>query len=301
MKFCILLFAALFSINSSLHAQINLTAHVAGRSHDLSHAQLPAHARAHALRTALAWDTLQRGLELAEFTVEAGRLGADVRIIALRIQPRHFDFELVHQTRTNRMTGAWTVDAANDDVAFAFNAGQFKETGPWGWLVMHHEERRDPGYGPLSAGIAFDTSGAIRWIPFDALEKARADRSVRFAFQSYPTLLFGGLVPKLPASADLLDRDHRDTRLILADDAEGRMLVVLTRYDGLGTLTGRVPIGLTVPESIVLIAAMGARHAVMLDGGVSAQLLVRDHAGSVRAWKGLRAVPLALVAKPRVH
>jgi hypothetical protein len=296
----LLLFAALFSINSSLHAQVNLTAHLAGRSYELSRDQLPRRADAHPLASALSWNAVQRGLELTEFTVEAGKLGADVRIIAMRVEPRLFDFSLVHETKANRMTGAWTVDVAPDDAAFAFNAGQFKETGPWGWLVLNGEERRNPGVGPLSVGIAFDSAGAMRWVSFGDLAKARADRAVRFAFQSYPTLLFDDVVPVLPARSELLDRTHRDARLILAQDRAGRMLLVLTRYDGLGAVSGRVPIGLTVPESIVLIAAMGARHAVMLDGGVSAQLLVRDARGSARTWKGLRAVPLALVGRARI-
>ena len=299
MKFLLLFIAVQFNA-SSLHAQINLTATTGGRAFVLSRPELPRRVEAHPLATALQWDTLQRGLELTQFTVEAGRHGADVRIIAMRVDPRQFEFALVQQTKANGMTGTWTVDAAHDDVAFAFNAGQFKETGPWGWLVLGGEERRAPGFGPLSAGIAFDSAGGIRWLPFRELSRTPG-RSFRFAFQSYPTLLFDGAVPHLPARAELLNREHRDARLILAQDADGRLLVALTRYDGLGAVTGRVPIGLTVPESIVLAAAMGARHAVMLDGGVSAQLLVRDAAGRAQTWKGMRSVPLALTGRPRVQ
>ena len=299
MKFLLLFIAVQFNV-SSLHAQINLTATTGGRTFVLSRPELPRRFEAHALATGLQWDTLQRGLELTQFTAEAGRRGADVRIIAMRVDPRHFEFALVQQTKANGMTGTWTVDAANDDVAFAFNAGQFKETGPWGWLVLSGKERRAPGFGPLSAGIAFDSAGGIRWLPFRELARATG-QSFRFAFQSYPTLLFDGAVPDLPVRAELLDREHRDARLILAQDDAGRLLVALTRYDGLGAVTGRVPIGLTVPESIVLAAAMGARHAVMLDGGVSAQLLVRDASGRAQTWKGMRSVPLALIGRPRVH
>ena len=38
---------------------------------------------------------------------------------------------------------------------------------------------------------------------------------------------------------------------------------------------------------------------VMLDGGISAQLLVRGADGGVRRWPGVRRVPLALVAVER--
>jgi hypothetical protein len=48
-----------------------------------------------------------------------------------------------------------------------------------------------------------------------------------------------------------------------------------------------------------VMGALGARRAVLLDGGLSAQLLVRDAAGDVRRWPGLRQVPLGLVAVAR--
>lgn len=76
---------------------------------------------------------------------------------------------------------------------------------------------------------------------------------------------------------------------------DGRMLVALTRFDALGG----VPLGLTVPETAALMGALGARRAVALDGGISAQLLVREAGGERRAWAGLRQVPLGLVATGR--
>jgi len=50
------------------------------------------------------------------------------------------------------------------------------------------------------------------------------------------------------------------------------------------------------------MGAFGARDAVMLDGGISAQLLLRDQARkATHRWTGLRKVPLALIARPRVQ
>ncbi len=69
--------------------------------------------------------------------------------------------------------------------------------------------------------------------------------------------------------------------------------------DAVGGVLGRVPLGLTVPEMAALMGALGARRAVLLDGGLSAQLLVRDGAGTAQAWPGTRKVPLGLVALPR--
>jgi hypothetical protein len=43
--------------------------------------------------------------------------------------------------------------------------------------------------------------------------------------------------------------------------------------------------------------AFGARDAVMLDGGISAQLMVRDAHGEAHRWPGIRAVPLAVIGR----
>jgi hypothetical protein len=46
-----------------------------------------------------------------------------------------------------------------------------------------------------------------------------------------------------------------------------------------------------------VMGSLGARQAMLLDGGISAQLAISDSAGQARVWKGLRKVPLALVAR----
>lgn len=48
-----------------------------------------------------------------------------------------------------------------------------------------------------------------------------------------------------------------------------------------------------------ITGALGCRQAVALDGGISAQLALRDASGAWRTWRGWRRVPLALVAFPR--
>ncbi len=299
MKTSLALILAL-TLAAPLEAQVTLRVNLPGSTIDLSAPAVPREASAHALANKLPWENLRPGLEMTTLTADAGRLGLNVRIIVARIDPALFTFKLQHATKANRMSGAWTVDVAPDDAVLALNAGQFKETGPWGWLVLDGVERRDPGFGPLSAGIAFDSVGGVHWLPFAQLSAGKTSAGIRDAFQSYPVLLFDGRVPAL-ATGDELDQTHRDARLVLAQDTAGRLMIVLTRFDGLRGAAARVPIGLTVPESIVLLQALGARHAVMLDGGISAQLLLRDRNGSVRTWKGLRAVPLALVAFPRTR
>jgi hypothetical protein len=47
-----------------------------------------------------------------------------------------------------------------------------------------------------------------------------------------------------------------------------------------------------------ILGALGCRRAVLLDGGLSGQLVLRPPRGPLVRYPGLRAVPLALVAWP---
>jgi exopolysaccharide biosynthesis protein len=147
-----------------------------------------------------------------------------------------------------------------------------------------------------------DARGGVRWIAGDSLAAPPGD--VVTAFQSYPTLLAGdGVVPPaLRAPGRGVDLTHRDARLAIGETRDGRLLVVMTRFDALGEAAGAVPIGPTTPEMVAVMGALGARDAVMLDGGISAQMVMRDPATGKRLrWPGWRKVPLALVVRPRAR
>ena len=74
----------------------------------------------------------------------------------------------------------------------------------------------------------------------------------------------------------------------------------MTRFDALGEVAGSVPFGPTTPEMAAVMGALGACEAVMLDGGISAQMVLRDPSSGKRwRWPGLRKVPLALIVWPR--
>lgn len=246
------------------------------------------------------WITLRRGLEKAELELRAGAAGLPVRAIVVRIDPRHFRFALVAEPPGTR-SRLWSVDDAPEEAALAVNAGQFRESGPWGWVVRDGREVRPPEQAPLAVGIAFDTTGGLRWIVPGGESAARSSRGeLSAAFQSFPYLLLDDRTPALVRTGSRdFDIEHRDARVILGQSHDGSILIVLTRFDGLGAAAGRVPIGLTVPESASLAKALGMRNAVMLDGGISGQLLLRDGVGRTTAWRGLRRVPLGLIAVPK--
>lgn len=232
----------------------------------------------------------------AEWAVRLGPRRVRSTLIVAEVDPTRTALAL-DIARDGDAMGPWTIDSAPADSHIALNAGQFSDEGPWGWVVHRGREWQPPGTGPLSAAVLVDSAGRVGIIGSRQIAAARARGGWIEALQSYPVLLEGGGVPPALCAAGAIDRTHRDIRLALGVRSNGRVLVVLSRYAGAGTAGARLPIGPTTLEMAEIMRRVGAVQAVMLDGGLSAQLLVRDAAGPHR-WAGLRAVPLALVGRP---
>ena len=243
------------------------------------------------------WRTASPGVEWSELDVSGPGEAYRVRVVAVRLDPRRLDFRLVLPPSQGGFAGRWSVDEAPDDAVLAVNAGQFT-AGPWGWLVRGGVEEAKPGVGPLAPGIVVDESGAMRLVAPDSFAAART--GARLAFQSYPTLLEGdGEVPLALRDAGRgVDLEHRDARLAIGELRDGRILIAITRFQALGGALELLPFGLTTPEMSAIMGALGCRRAVLLDGGISSQLRLRDGA-TTRSWPGMRKVALGLVAVER--
>jgi hypothetical protein len=253
------------------------------------------------LRDAVEWRRAGDGLSWGELRLAGSGEAWRVRLVVARVDPRRWRLRHHPTRRDDGRAGPWSIDRAPDDAALALNAGMFGAGGPWGWVVMGGRELRPPGTGPLSMAVVVDTAGAVALVPAEGIAAARERGDVAEAFQSYPAVLAGdGEVPlQLRAPGRGVDLEHRDARIAVGLTREGELLVVLTRFDALDGALDFVPFGLTVPEMGAVMGALGARRAVLLDGGISSQLALRDAAGARRAWPGLREVALGLVAVGR--
>ena len=242
----------------------------------------------------IAWKTGAAGIEWHEIVL-AGRGEAwRTRVIVARIDPTRVRLRL--DTAFTAGAPRWTIDRARRRDVFAVNAGQFLQTMPWGQVILGGSEWLGAGRGPLASTVAMDTSGRVTILH----GRGVAADGVAWAFQSYPTLLRDGEVPfELQAADRGVDVEHRDARVAVGVLHDGRLIVALTRFDAFGATLGFVPFGLTVPEMAAVMGAAGARDAVMLDGGISGQLLLRDSNGGAHRWHGSRRVPLALVGTSR--
>lgn len=241
------------------------------------------------------WLPVRPGVWYRETRMAATGPLAVVSAVAVRIDPRSASFSL--DSPAGNPT--WTIDDIGDAGVVAFNAGQFRAGGSWGWVVRDGVELQPPGVGSVVMSFIVDSAGVPSLIEQSELAATRGH--VRLAFQSYPALLVGdGALPwELEAPGRGVDLDHRDSRLALGLRDDGSIIVVLTRFAGLGSdVGGTLPYGPTVPEMAAYMRSLGCRRAVLLDGGVSGQLALRSRDGTLRRWANWRAVPLGLVVTP---
>ncbi len=240
-------------------------------------------------------------VEWSFWSVSVGSPLLRVRMVVARFDPHTVRLALELKPDGDAMV-SWSLSDAPSDALIALNAGQFTDAGPWGWVVHRGREWQAPGRGVLAGALVIDSAGTATVIDASEVASVRATGRVLEAVQSYPTLLAAnGAAPELVCAEGqrnaLVDRTHRDTRLAAGILADGRVLVVLSQFAGAGALGARLPIGPTTAEMAEIVRRLGAVRALMLDGGLSAQLSVR--ADSVLRWPGLRGVPLALIGRAR--
>ena len=243
------------------------------------------------------WRPGASGIEWGELQLRGASEAWRTRVVVVRLDPSRVELSLAPAFTSNER---WTVGDADDGTALALDAGQFRGSLPWGWVVTGGREMLAPEYAPLAGAVVVDRSGAVRVVAPDSVAAEQRRGTAREAFQSYPMLLQDGVVPApLRVAGSGVDLSHRDARLALGTLADGRVVIALTRFDAFGASLGRVPFGLTSPEMAAVMGALGCRQALLLDGGISGQLLLREAAGSIRTWPGTRSVPLGLVGRPR--
>ncbi len=243
------------------------------------------------------WRVGADGIEWGEVQIRGASEAWRTRVVVARMDPRRVALSLDPAFAGDR---EWTVDDAGDDVVLAFDAGQFRGSLPWGWVLTGGREILTPQFAPLAGAVVVDTSGAVRVVAPAGVAAEHARGAAREAFQSYPMLLENGMVPAPIRQEGLgVNIAHRDARLAIGTMADGKVVVALTRFDVFGEKLGRIPLGLTAQEMAAVMGALGCRDALLLDGGISGQMLLREPGGEVRTWPGTRSVPLGLVVRPR--
>ncbi|WP_353268623.1 phosphodiester glycosidase family protein [Gemmatimonas sp.] len=242
----------------------------------------------------------QGDVPVAEWEVLLGARRVPVKLIVARIDPSRIALSL-EIARVGDALGPWSIGETPPDALIAFNAGQFSDAGPWGWVMHRGREWQAPGVGSLAAAFAVDSAGRVRVVAADSVSVVRRHGGLAEVVQSYPQLRAGGTLAPALCREGAINRAHRDIRLALGVRTDGHVIVALSRYApavAVAGVTERLPIGPTTLEMAEIMGRLGAVDAVMLDGGLSAQLRVRNGTAD-RQWPGLRTVPLAVVGRRR--
>lgn len=246
------------------------------------------------------WHPVRSGVWISESIMSRSGPLSVVRAVAVRIGPSSHEFSLIALKAVDGTRSIWTIDSIPDDAVVALNAGQYSSGIPWGWVVMDGREIKPPGSGTLGMALVTDSAGAVSLVT--AAEISGRREHVMNAFQSYPALIVDGQVPwALKATGRGVDLAHRDTRLGICTLSDGSLVILLTRFTPLGTAGATLPWGPTVPEMAEHMLSLGCRRAMLLDGGISSQLAVRNNDGTLRRWPNWRPVPLAMVMRERVR
>jgi hypothetical protein len=245
------------------------------------------------------WEPVHRGVWTREVQMASRGPLSVVRAIAIRMDPAVVRFRLDTATRDERTRGAWTVDRMPNDALLALNTGQFIGGSPWGWVVRDGVEAQPPGSGSVAMAFVVDSAGVATLVEPNDIPTWRG--KAMLALQSYPALLTGngGRPWELRAAGRGVNLEHRDSRLALGSLDDGSIVIVLTRYTGMGGSAPTLPWGPTVVEMADFMESLGCRRAVLLDGGISSQLALRVQDGSVKRWPNWRAVPLGMVVTGR--
>src|SRR4029077_15646510 len=129
------------------------------------------------------------------------------------------------------------------------------------------------------------SAGAASLVTQEELSRVRGSASL--GLQSYPALLVGrGELPfELREKGRGANLDHRDSRFAIGTLADGTVVLVLTRFTGLGAAGEQLPYRPPTHEMAAFMRQLGCTRAMLLDGGISSQMLVRAADGKERTWK----------------
>lgn len=248
-------------------------------------------AAAPALAAAVAWRDSAPGFRIGAFDVRTADGLLRNSVALLEIDPARWRFALAAAPAFERRSAEeWLL--GDSTLALAVNTGLFRESGAPIGLVLVDGVRRGTPVSWLDAVVVLE-DGIPRLAPTQAPLASGAS-----AFQTLPWLVRDGRVALGVTSGVRLSRTHRDRRITLCLDGDGRVRLLLSNFEVFGATVGRVPVGLTIPEQAALAAGAGCRDAVALDGGISAQIAARP-AGRLVRMPGWRKVPLMMVLRAR--
>lgn len=218
--------------------------------------------------TALAWTTVEPGLELAEVTAPRASSHGDSRLSLVRIDPAYFELQLVMASEEGtppRTVEQW---ARVKGLVVAVNAGMFDADGRTATFLMKSAgHTNNPKLGRENAVLAFDPVG--EGPPVRILDRKCHD--LPKLRRKYRTLVQGIRMADCNGRNKWSVQPKRWSTVAVATDDEGRVLFLFARS----------PYRVHDFVEMFLGLRLGIGSMMYLEGGPEATLVVRAEGHAV--------------------
>lgn len=234
------------------------------------------------------WITFGRGAEYTWMTFKPkGWDKQSSRVLVARISPAAGIFRLYYHEKVRKTVQDWSVELPG--AMLIVNAGYFR--GNWqpigrlrigGKIFGKPTGRAESGQFQMRDEVL-----SITPMPGDPPVPA-ADDPYTESFESYPLLMWEGK-PTGYAHNDA-GPDVRERRTILAQDAQGRVVIIIA---------SPVQVLLTEITDWIQESGLDIVTALNLDGGTSTQIRIGTYDHPVETVAGFSSVPVVLAIYPR--
>jgi exopolysaccharide biosynthesis protein len=249
---------------------------------------LPAQAISASTET-VSWLRVANGVEYTTLPfLAAGRQRG--QLVVARMDPSSVLFRVAYHLGQRKTVQDWAIEmpSALLIVNASFSVAGRRLIG----LVVINNKVASAATGRADSG-EFQVEGEIPNIgplTADRIAAIQASKQYLEAFEGYPLLIAGG---KPMSSFTLYDAGVRARRTVVAEDAQGHILVIVTSPTG--------PTQMTMAEMVDWLqqSGLGIVSALNLDGGSSSQLYLGATDTPPELRQGYVGVPVVLVVYPR--
>jgi hypothetical protein len=209
------------------------------------------------------------------------------KILITRIDPARVLFRVYYREGKRQAVQDWAAELPS--AALIVNANYFEPKGrPVGLVMVDNKILNQPTGRPNSG--RFQVKGEVPYVGTLSVADATALQSSKQyveSFEGFPLLIVGGR-PNL--SSALYDAMARSRRTVIAQDRNGRILIIVT---------AAAEMTLSEMTNWLLNVNLGIVSALNLDGGSSSQIYLGSRSAPLEFKHGAIAVPVVLAVYSR--
>jgi len=239
--------------------------------------QLPTEAPQPTTNPDTGWQLLRPGLERRVINLRSADNESRESLYILRIDPAFFRFDVGYHPGQPQSLEQWQTETG---AFIVVNGGFFTAENIATGAIIVNGQSSGTSYRDFGGMLAITADGpTLRWLPQEPYSPAEG---LLAGLQSFPMLVLPGGQLGYPD-----EDDARDRRTVIAQDGNGRMLIILA-------VSGSF--SLHRMSRFLVESDLNIDRALNLDGGTSTGLLLSEPAEGIAAYNLL---PVVIVVNPR--